>query len=196
MLRFLIITTIYLSLVSCQTAVVQTGNVAIGYNNYPLIITPGLKLKLNKAIIIPGESTSLHIQDGEPRPQQLNPVENYRPYCVIEVRNRLAATQTIKPDIFTITRVFLDEGFVSLFPKLASLNMTASYPVLYLGTSGLTAVVYITEIYLKSDTQPDVVKLACKQWDDPMMGAHLTLQEIKLALGELITILPETPGNN
>jgi len=107
----------------------------------------------------------------------------------------MAAPQTIKPDTFTITRVFLDEGFVSLFPKLASLTMTASYPGLYLGAGGVTAVVYITEIYLESDIQPDVVRLSCKQWDDPMMGAHLTLQEIKLALGELITILPETAEN-
>ncbi|MFV1992574.1 MAG: hypothetical protein ACC635_01605 [Acidiferrobacterales bacterium] len=195
MLRFLIITTIYLSLLSCQTAVVQTGNVALGYSNYPLNITPGLKLKLNKAIVIPGETASLHIQDGEPKPQQLNPVENYRPYCVIEVRNRLAATQTIKPDIFTITRVFLNEEFVSLLPKIASLTMTASYPGLYLGAGGVTAVSYVTEIYLESDTQPDVVRLSCKQWDDPMVGGHLTLQEIKLALGELITILPETAEN-
>jgi len=198
---FLFITIIYLSLVSCQTATVQTGSVAVSYSNYPLNITPGLKLKLNRAIVIPGETTSLHIQDGVTKPQQLNPVENYRPYCIIEVRNRMAATQTIKPGIFTITRVFLNEELVSLPVKFASLTITAGYPGFYLGAGGYTAVAYVTEIYLESSSQPDVVSLDCKQWDDPAMGAHLTLQEIKLALGELITIqpetsLPETSGNN
>ena len=203
---FLILTTIYLSLLSCQTATLQTGNVAVSYSNYPLVIAPGLKLQLNREIVIPGETASLHIQDGEPKPQQLNPVENYRPYCVIRVRNRLATTQTIKPDIFKITRVFLNEELVSLFPKIASLTMTAGYPGFYLGSGGYTAVVYVTEIYLQSSAQPDVISLDCKQWDDPALGAHLTMQEITLALGELITIesdspgpessLPETPGNN
>jgi len=197
---FLILTAVYLSLVSCQTATISTGNVAVSYSNYPLNITPGLKLKLNRAIVIPGETASLHIQDGEPKPQQLNPVENYRPYCVLNVRNRMAATQTINPDTFTITRVFLNEEFVSLPVNIASLTMTAGYPGLYLGAGGYTAVAYVTEIYLESSTQPNVVSLDCKQWDDPAMGAHLTLQEIKLALGELFTIqsedsLPETSGN-
>lgn len=197
---FLILTAIYLSLVSCQTATISTGNVAVSYSNYPLNISPGLKLKLNRAIVIPGETASLHIQDGEPKPQQLNPVENYRPYCVLNVRNRIAATQTINPDTFTITRVFLNEEFVSLPVKFASLTMTAGYPGLYLGAGGYTAVAYVTEIYLESSTQPNVVSLDCKQWDDPAMGAHLTLQEIKLALGELFTIqsensLPETSEN-
>lgn len=190
---FLILTAVYLSLVSCQTATISTGNVAVSYSNYPLNISPGLKLKLNRAIVIPGETASLHIQDGEPKPQQLNPVENYRPYCVLNVRNRMAATQTINPDTFTITRVFLNEELVSLPVKFASLTMTAGYPGLYLGAGGYTAVSYVTEIYLESSTQPDVVSLDCKQWDDPAMGAHLTLQEIKLALGELFTIQPEIP---
>ncbi len=190
---FLILTAVYLSLVSCQTAIISTGNVAVSYSNYPLNISPGLKLKLNRAIVIPGETASLHIQDGEPKPQQLNPVENYRPYCVLNVRNRMAATQTINPDTFTITRVFLNEELVSLPVKFASLTMTAGYPGLYLGAGGYTAVSYVTEIYLESSTQPDVVSLDCKQWDDPAMGAHLTLQEIKLALGELFTIQPEIP---
>jgi len=190
---FLILTAVYLSLASCQTATISTGNVAVSYSNYPLNISPGLKLKLNRAIVIPGETASLHIQDGEPKPQQLNPVENYRPYCVLNVRNRMAATQTINPDTFTITRVFLNEELVSLPVKFASLTMTAGYPGLYLGAGGYTAVSYVTEIYLESSTQPDVVSLDCKQWDDPAMGAHLTLQEIKLALGELFTIQPEIP---
>jgi len=179
-------------LVSCQTTTVQSGNVAVQYSNSPAIINPGYKLQLNKAIVIPGESASLHIQDGEPRTQPLNPVENYRPYCIIEVRDRMAATQTIHPDVFKVTRVVRNEEIVSLIPRLASVDMIAANTGFHMGSGGHTAVVYATEMYLESSTQPNVTKLVCQQWDDATVGTHLNLNDIKLALGDLITVQPES----
>ena len=162
-------------------------------SNFPLNISPGLKLKLNKAIVIPGDTASIHIQDGETKPAYMNPVENYLPYCIFEVKTLLPTKRTINPDTFNVSRIVLNEEIVSLSIRLASLATAAGGHVLYL-SNGATAVVYATEMLLESETQPDVFRLTCQHWDDPATGEHLTLQEITLALGELITIQPETPG--
>ena len=38
-------------------------------------------------------------------------------------------------------------------------------------------------IYLQSDTQPDVLRLTCQDWDGPLMGTDITVPEIRDALG-------------
>lgn len=187
---FLLLVTVGLSLLSCQIITVQHGPVAVQYSNLPSNISPGFKLKLNKAIVIPGETASVHIQDGEPKTAYMNPVENYRPYCIFEVTTLLPTPRTINPDIFNVSRVVLDEEIVSLLPKLASLVTSAGGHGFY-SSGGATAVVYATVMYLESETQPDVFRLSCQHWDDPALGEHLSLQDIALALGELITIQPK-----
>jgi hypothetical protein len=191
---FLKILAVSLTLISCQAVTVQHGPVAVQYSNLPANLAPGIKLKLQKNIIIPGGSASVHIQDGETKPQQLNPVENYRPYCIIEVKHRLASTQTITPDTFEVTRVILDEEAVSLFPRLASLAMNSGAKGLYLGSGGHTAVVFATIMDLSSGNQPEVTRLICQQWDDPAIGVHLTVQEISQALNGLMILEGEFPS--
>jgi hypothetical protein len=47
---------------------------------------------------------------------------------------------------------------------------------------------------LHSDTQPDVFRLTCGQWGYPYDGKHVSVDEMRRALGDVITLhLPPRP---
>ncbi len=44
------------------------------------------------------------------------------------------------------------------------------------------------EMYLASERQPDIMMLSCSQWEDLTYPEHVTVQEMKTALGQYISI--------
>jgi hypothetical protein len=48
--------------------------------------------------------------------------------------------------------------------------------------------IYRTVFDLESPRQPQVRWPACEQWDHPAMGNHLSIREIRLALGKVMTL--------
>jgi len=85
------------------------------------------------------------------------------------------------PDEFRIIRYFLDRNFVS-----SGKVMVASIGMMFSGAASATAEVYTIEMLLHSDKQPDVLRLSCEHWEDPIDGEYLTLDQIKQAVGQVI----------
>lgn len=141
----------------------------------------GSKLTLLKPIQIPPETASVYIQDGETKSYRA--VDSYRAYCVFEVNTRREVAQTIEPDEFAVVRYRRD---------FEQVNSGAIVPVATLSLSGEMsnpmATVYSSELYLKSDKQPDVLRMTCSHWDDPETGNYLTVAEIKQTLNGLMTL--------
>ncbi|NNG14194.1 MAG: hypothetical protein HKM22_03455 [Gammaproteobacteria bacterium] len=47
---------------------------------------------------------------------------------------------------------------------------------------------YMTVLYLHSDRQPDVFRMTCQHWEAPSDAQHLTIKQIRQALGDLFTL--------
>ena len=54
---------------------------------------------------------------------------------------------------------------------------------------------YATHLYLRSARQPDVYQLTCQQWGYPPQGEHVSINDMRRALGTVFTLhtIPE-PG--
>lgn len=53
---------------------------------------------------------------------------------------------------------------------------------------GVGPYVFSTHMILRSTHQPEVRELNCRRWDDPALRVHLTIREIRQALGEIFTL--------
>lgn len=147
----------------------------------------GTRLSLNQAVEIqPGEA-SVRLQFGRIVPR--NGVQEQEPHCIFEIDTVRDTVQRIEPDVFTVTRV--DRGvWMSAFPVAAALRVGLG------DHSGPTLIYYQTEFRLRSARQPGVRSLLCQSNQNaagihPNMR-HLTLEEIRQALGAIFTIhLPD-----
>lgn len=152
------------------------------------MIPVGSQFRIKQDLIIPPNSATVYLQNGNPVAR--NKLDQYYPHCWIESWQRLEKPQTIKPDTFLISAVKIREDVVMSRSKvlLASTTLSGSLGV---SGGGFTAVEFITELTLKSDTQPDFRKLYCNHWEDPADGRHLTVPEINKTLGEYAELLPK-----
>lgn len=142
-------------------------------------------LELHRDIHIPSERTRTFFQDGA----QQSGINEFKPYCQLEVNRLQAEPQTVSPDSFAITRVGgKTETVVALTPTLvASLDNNVAW--LDRNDGGPLRVTQVLYFRLHSDRQPDVRELACGgAFDSPGNAAAPTLQEIATALGENATL--------
>ena len=118
-------------------------------------IRPGSKLILHQDVDIGSGSSHASFQHGKVVPG----LDNYTVGCELDVRNLGPAT--VSAGTFTISRAESSQEWIS------QPNIMRFYRV----------------IYLQSDTQPDVLRLTCQDWDGPLMGTDITVPEIRDALG-------------
>jgi hypothetical protein len=118
-------------------------------------IRPGSKLILHKDVSIPKDRSHTSFQHG----RVVSGLDNYTVGCVLDVRN--LGPSVVSAGAFTISRAESSREWVS-HP-----NIMRFYRV----------------IYLRSDTQPDVLRLTCHDWDGPLLGKDISIPEIREALG-------------
>ena len=119
------------------------------------LIRPGSKLILHQDVDIGSGSSHASFQHGKVVPG----LDNYTVGCELDVRN--LGPGTVTAGIFTISRAESSQEWISQ-PNIMRFYRT---------------------IYLQSDTQPDVLRLTCQDWDGPLMGTDITVPEIREALG-------------
>jgi len=154
------------------------------------VIPPGSTLTLTRDLTIPAERASLSVQDGEVRPYV--DVNSYYPHCLLEVERVRDTPQAVKADTFVIEKTLRED-----IPRLAGGALAAAT-----GTAGnrgraagaLIIVnggdywTYATHFRLRSERQPEVRSLTCQHWVDPTWEKHLTLRQIRQALGGLFVL--------
>ncbi|NOX44046.1 MAG: hypothetical protein GXP19_09985 [Gammaproteobacteria bacterium] len=136
-------------------------------------------LTLNHKLVIPSGLAAAYIQDG--RVILDSQVRVWQPNCKFEIRTIKDIPQIIKPDRFNITRFNLDTNLVS-----SNVIQLVSVGMLSVDGGGATAEIYITEMFLYSEKQPDVLRLSCQYWEDPQDGNYLSLLQVKNTLGDII----------
>jgi hypothetical protein len=122
-------------------------------------IRPGSTLMLNKPVEIPAGVAHIDLQDG----QLAVGVDEYSVNCSFEIEN--LGPHTVTPDTFLITDASDAQEWVSQ-PDIMR---------------------FYKELRLKSERQPEVLKLVCQDWAGPLMGRPVTIGEIEKAVGAYFT---------
>ena len=128
----------------------------------------------------------MRLQYGEIVPR--NGVQEHDPYCVVELNTVSAEPQVLKPGRFEVWRV------------TRSVDTIAAAPSPFIRTAFVADVsrpsflYYKTEFHLRDPAQPNLRSMTCA-WDQMAPGSypfmrHLTLAEIRSALGSWITLIP------
>jgi len=122
-------------------------------------IRPGSTLVLNQPVEIPAGVAHIDLQNG----QLSGGVDEYTVNCTFEIEN--LGPHTVTPDTFLITDASDAQEWIS------QPDILRFYKVLR----------------LKSDRQPDVLKLVCQDWAGPLLGRPVSVGEIEKAVGAYFT---------
>lgn len=161
-----------IALCSCQTAPSDPGDAPLWS------VTAGSRLVLRQPLTIPAHGLATWLQGGRVLAQA--EVDQYYPNCKFELRDLNDSPRIVEPDTFAITRIKTGYDFVANAP------LVVAGPILY-GSQSDTRVYYV-ELFLRSEKQPQVMRLDCRKWDSPPGDDYLTLNEVRGALGEVMTL--------
>lgn len=152
----------------------------------PHVYSSGWTLRLDRSLTIEPGAATVRLQYGRIVPR--NSVQEHDPFCVVELNTVGTGPQTVKPDSIEVRRV------------RRSVSHIAAAPSAFGGTAfawddgSPTFLYYITEFQLHSAAQPDLRTMTCA-WNQMAPGntglmRHLTLDEIRSALGDWMQLLP------
>jgi len=180
-MRCLMLLATALLLSACQTS--YEGNENSPYYRVPV----GSKLILRQEVTIPPHLAGIYLQDGQIKP--LSQVNQYYPHCKFEVWKLRDVPQAVKPDEFTIIKATqeithsVSAGNIRLADVSIGIGVHMSSD-----EDGASMETYVTRLNLRSSTQPDVFRLSCGQWAYPATGQHVTISEMRKALGDVFTL--------
>jgi hypothetical protein len=149
---------------------------------------PGWTVQLNRPLTIPPDAATVRLQYG--RIVARNSVQEYAPFCVVELNTVRAEAQTLQPGRFEVWRVTRSvspvAAAVSPFVKTGFVVDDGDPSFLY----------FKTEFRLRDAAQPNLRGMSCA-WNQMAPGnralmRHLTLNEIHQALGGWMRLIP--PG--
>ncbi|NWG87004.1 MAG: hypothetical protein HXY26_05745 [Hydrogenophilaceae bacterium] len=156
----------------------RTYGPASPYYRYP----EGSRLILNTALEVPADWATLRLQLG--RTVAFGAVQEQEPHCIFEIATVRPQAQRIEPDSFAIVGVRRSVSDLAAAPGFFIRSALADSDL-------PSQMFYKTEFFLRSERQPNVRRLTC-QHDQYAAGIgiprHLTLAEIRAALGTLFTL--------
>lgn len=169
----------------CQTG----GPVGPGSPHYKVPV--GSTVTLHQKVTVPAHTAGVYIQGGRVIPDKgLNPVNHYYVYCRLEVNDVRDTPQPIAPDTFTVHRVGSRRDDVALrYPMYASRGMLG----IGMGgggddDAGPGMQNWSVDLYLHSDRQPQVRRLACQHWVYNYEAEFPSVDEIRKTLGNMMTL--------
>lgn len=141
-------------------------------------IPKGSRIVLNQEVEILPHSARAYVQNG--RLQSLRDIDRFRAHCKFEMKRALPTAQKIQPDTFVVLKTIdsTDRGTHSGAIQPVSLRLAG----------GLNFELYTTTIYLDSATQKTVESITCQHLEDPVRARHLSIQEMRQALGSVATL--------
>ncbi len=163
-------------------AALQSTDPASPYYAY----SKGWTVQLNRPLTIPAKAATVRLQYGRIVPR--NSVQEQDPFCIVELDTVRPEPQTLRPGRFEVWRVTR-----SVNPVTAA----AKSPLIKVGHGDdgePSFLYYITEFRLRDPQQPDLRGMRCA-WNqmapgNRMLMRHLTLDEIRGAVGDWMTLIP------
>ena len=146
-------------------------------------------LILHQPLTIPAQKVSLWFQDGEK--MLANDLDRYYPHCKFETLQMQSSEKTVQPDSFVIYRVVRWDDYAMQPMQLAANRFSVGLTTVH-GDGGPSHLNTTTEMFLRSERQPDVYRLVCSQWEEASEANHVTINQIRRTLGDTFTLkLPE-----
>jgi len=144
----------------------------------------GSTLTLNQQVNIRGDQVAVYVQNGEL--MQYGEVNFYLPNCKFEIYTMSEQPRTVQADIFEIIKVEDDIESSSLqkSTRLAVLDNALAFAML----DRSYVFNYATLMYLNSEKQKDVYRITCQHWEDVMDDRHLTIKQMRQAMGDVFTL--------
>lgn len=170
-------------LVGCQTPSYE-GNEKSPYYLVPV----GSTLKLTRELTIPANQVAVYLQGGEVVPSER--INQYYPHCKFELLRRLDTPQAVQPDNFEIIKAVQEIGHTVTLDglQLARVSVGIGVHIGMKGGDGSSLQAYSTRLALRSTRQPNVFRLSCGQEALPHEGEHVSISEMRKALGGVITL--------
>lgn len=164
-------------LAACQPAYLRDGS---PNENSPYFEVPvQSKFVLHQTLTIPPHRRHIYFQHGKALPFQ--DVNQYIDYCALTLHTKKQVPQIVKPDTFVVTKVHRQYLF-----QLAKATITVAQ-VIDRG-NGETWQVLATQMELRSETQPDVIRMTCAAWGLPQDLSNVTVAGIRRSLGDIVTL--------
>jgi hypothetical protein len=187
--RWILLSVIFL-LTGCPSAYIDgVPNERSPYFQLPV----GSELILVKEVAVPAGGDRLYFQNG--RSMDWRKVDIYRPHCALRVETKSDADQPIHPDRFTLTRSGTERFFRRVqspgpLPaiRMAAFNSTAVKAADFDRDGHMDYEVVAVVMELRSARQPHVREMICTDWGLPQDSLHITVQNIRHALGDFFTI--------
>jgi len=166
---------------ACQT--MYDGNEDSPYYLVPV----GSTLILHNAVAIPPQRAGVYLQGGQILP--LAQVNQYYPHCKFEVRAPREMAQTVTPDEFAIAKSVQEVVHAMRADHIQLARVSVGISIgLGIDGGGPSVQTYATRMDLRSANQPEVFRLTCGQWEYPPFARHVTIGEMRRALGAVFTL--------
>ena len=170
-MRYALLVFMMLNVTACQLPI-EKGEQAPAY----MAVAAGSELVLTQNITIPANQTSVYIQNGNVMTYSSR--DQYYPNCKFELYSISDMPRMVQKDRFTIKRVLHVTDYAS--------SMLPLYAGPISGSVGNPAsIIYSVIFSLESKQQPDVFRMTCEHWADPLAGTDLTLHEVRQTLKPL-----------
>jgi hypothetical protein len=155
----------------------------------------GGEVELLRPLTVAPDRTRVFLQRGV----VVDKRDLYEPSCNLEIRTLASTERRIEPDRFAIPRagVGVDQVVGRGEVRLAQIGIGVGVGIGPLASrgDGPSQVMYVLEMRLDSERQPDVLRMSCvSAQDDPGRIEMLTLAQIRAALGDYARISPP-PGD-
>jgi len=146
----------------------------------PADVSPGTKLVLTRDLAVPTGVSSVFMQNGAVMPR--GDIDRKRPHCELRMNRQAKADAPIvvRADTFVVESIRRRRVGDSATVRFASNGLFAFDRAVFAEL--------VTQMTLRSDVQPIVRYLRCEYWGDPVAGRHLSMEQLRDALGDLITI--------
>lgn len=178
-------------LVGCSAAFKEQPDV-----NSPLFLVPaGARVILQKTVNVQAGQNEIYFQNGDTMPWYK--VDIYLPYCALRISSKINAAQVIQPDEFTVTKSYQETFFQQvLAPDAGPVVRPAAFiGMVDLDQGGNMEYQVVADVMkLSSERQPNVRALLCTDWGVPQNESHITLEKMRRALGNAITIDLQSSG--
>jgi hypothetical protein len=157
----------------------------------------GSELILEKEVAVPAGGDQIYFQNG--RSMDWQKVDIHRPHCALRVASKWDADRPIHPDRFTLTRSHTERFFrrvqsPGLLPavRMAAFDSGSVWAADFDRDGHMDYEVTAVVMELRSARQPQVREMICTDWGLPQDRLHITVQNIRRALGDFFTIhLPD-----
>jgi hypothetical protein len=153
----------------------------------------GSELVLNQPVEISPNAATVRFQFGK----IVSGVQDFEPNCVFELTTVRETPQRVEPDVFVVTKVRSGSSiFRAERPQPPGLPGLMKAGLSFEGSSP-TRYYYQTEMFLRSERQPNVLMMTCQHaWQSPPSRFEFqrppTVAEMRQAMGDYFTL--KLPG--